>query len=259
MGIFGAIVGGLVGGIFGPIGVILGAAVGSNVTSGRLNTDPYSGGGRRVSARSARDMQMVFAVALTTLAAKVAKADGKVTQDEIRAFDSFLQQSLHLSVEDRKIAARVFNEARHTVTPVSEFTHQIRGLFRTQPERLHDIVSILLAVALADGHLHEAEEILIQRISRDFGMSDADYQSCKATFNAQHGGPATAASAYEVLGVSPTVSDAEVKSAHRKLVREYHPDTLQSKGLPEEFMEYANDKMAAINDAWARIKKERGI
>lgn len=241
------------------MGAILGASLGSRVSGGSLNTDPYSGGGRRVSARSARDMQMVFAVALTTLAAKVAKADGKVTQDEIRTFDSFLQQSLHLSVEDRKIAAQVFNEARQTDTPVAEFTHQIRGLFRTQPERLRDIVSILLAVALADGHLHETEEILIQSISRDFGLSDADYQSCKATFNAQRGGKATTTSAYEVLGVSPNVTDAEVKSAHRKLVREYHPDTLQSKGLPEEFMEFANDKMAAINDAWARVKKERDI
>lgn len=259
MGIFGAIVGGLVGGMFGPMGAILGAAVGSNVTGGNLNTNPYGGAGRRVSARSEQDMQMAFAVALTTLAAKVAKADGKVTQDEILAFDAFLQQSLRLSVEDRRIAAKVFNEAHATSTPVSEFTHQIRSLFRGQPERLHDIVSILLAVALADGHLHEAEEDLIQRISRDFGMSNADYQACKATFNAQHGAAPTVSSAYEILGVSPSATDAEVKSAHRKLVREYHPDTLQSKGLPEDFMQYANDKMSAINDAWSRVKKTRGL
>lgn len=242
------------------MGAILGAAVGSNVSSGNLNTNPYGGAARRVSARpSERDMQMVFAVALTTLAAKVAKADGKVTQNEILAFDAFLQQSLRLSVEDRRIAAKVFNEARATSTPVSEFTHQIRSLFRAQPERLHDIVGILLAVALADGLLHEAEEILIQGISRDFGMSAADYQACKATFDAQHGAAPTASSAYEILGVTPSATDAEVKSAHRKLVREYHPDTLQSKGLPEEFMQYANDKMAAINDAWSRVKKERDL
>jgi len=237
----------------------MGAAIGSNFGGGREGATNRTRGGGRMASHAARDMQMMFAIALTTLAAKVAKADGKVTPIEIQTFDNFLQQSLRLSTADRQIAAKVFNEAKNSDTPVSEFTHQIRSLFRAQPERLRDIVSILLAVALADGHLHPAEEILIQRIARDFRMTDAEYQSCKATFNAQHGGRVTIESAYEVLGVSSSATDAEVKSAHRKLVREYHPDTLQSKGLPEEFMEYANDKMAAINDAWSRVKKERAI
>ncbi len=258
MGIFGTLVGGTLGFLVGgPLGMVLGGALGSN-----LSRDTQSFGGRmhgqtRTMPQSAQDLQLVFALALTSLAAKVAKADGRVTKDEIQTFDAFLSQSLGLSSEDRQIAAKVFNQARDSQTPIGEFTKQIRSIFRAQPQRLRDIVSILLAVALADGHLHPAEEQLIQKIAWDFGLDQAEYQSCKAAFAAAHGEPQV--SPYEVLGVSANASDEEVRRAHRKLVREYHPDTLQAKGLPEDFLEFATEKMAAINDAWSHIKKERGL
>lgn len=260
MGIFGTLFGGTLGFLLGgPLGAVLGGALGSNLSgeTSSFGGSTLGGGGGTARARSPQDMQLVFALALTSLAAKVAKADGKVTQKEIQTFDGFLSQSLRLSTEDRRLAAKVFNEARQSTTPVSEFTRQIRGLFRAEPHRLRDIVTILLTVALADGHLHPKEEQLIQRIARDFRMTDADYQSCKATFSAATG--QSTISPYEVLGVAPTASDSELRTAHRKLVREYHPDTLQSKGLPEEFMEFATEKMTAINDAWAKVKAERGI
>lgn len=269
MGIFGTLLGGTVGAFFGPLGAVIGAAIGSNIgnsrpgyggSSGQFGEGASGGGftGTRNAPQSAQELQLAFAVALTSLAAKVAKADGKVTHDEIQTFDLFLKQSLRLDTEDRRVAAKVFNSARDSQAPTREFTGQIRSLFRAEPYRLRDIVTILLTVALADGHLHAAEERLIQEIAREFGLSQADYRSCKASFEATHG-KANTTSPYEVLGVSATATDAEVKSAHRKLVREYHPDTMQSKGLPEDFLEYAKEKMTAINDAWARVKKERGI
>lgn len=272
MGIFGALIGGTVGALLGggPLGAVLGAAIGSNIGSsgapsfggsrGHFGQGNTGGGytGTRQAPRSPQELQLAFAVALTSLAAKVAKADGKVTHDEIQTFDMFLKQSLRLNTEDRRVAAKVFNSARDSDVPVREFTGQIRSLFRAEPYRLRDIITILLTVALADGHLHAQEERLIQEIAREFGLNQADYRSCKASFEATHG-KADTTSPYEVLGVSPTATDAEVKSAHRKLVREYHPDTMQSKGLPEDFLEYAKEKMGAINDAWARVKKERGL
>ncbi|MHC4380652.1 MAG: TerB family tellurite resistance protein [Planctomycetota bacterium] len=260
MGIFGTIFGGTLGFLVGgPLGAVLGGALGSNLSgeTSSFGGSSIGGSGGTTRARTPRDMQMVFALALTSLAAKVAKADGKVTQKEIQTFDAFLSQSLRLSTEDRRLAARVFNEARDSSTSVGDFTRQIRDLFRAEPHRLSDIVTILLTVALADGHLHPQEEQLIRQIARDFRMTDADYQACKATFAAATGKSTT--SAYEVLGVAPEASDSEVRTAHRKLVREYHPDTLQSKGLPEEFMDFAKEKMTAINDAWARVKTEREI
>ena len=250
MGIFGTIVGGTVGFMMGgPVGAILGSVMGSTLSRGAEVAQ------RRV--RSAQQQQVAFAMVLTSLAAKVAKADGRVTGDEVRAFDDFLKQSLHMSVEDRKFAGEVFNRARDSETPASEFAAQLRSVFPRQPDRLRDVLTILLMVALADGQLHAAEEQLLRSIAGDLGLSGSDYESCKATFMSQTG--ASGVDPYAVLGVPSTASDAEVRSAHRRLVREYHPDVLESKGLPEDFMEFAAKKMSAINEAWSAVRKSRGL
>jgi DnaJ like chaperone protein len=200
---------------------------------------------------------MAFAVALTSLAAKVAKADGQVTGDEVRAFDSFLQNSLRMSVADRRFASTVFNTARDSTAPASEFAQQLRVVFRGHDDRLRDILTMLLMVAFADGKLHPAEEALLRSICVDMGLSEADYQSCKATFMASAG--LSDIDPYEVLGVPSSASDEEVRGAHRRLTREYHPDVLESKGLAEDFKEFADSKMSAINDAWSLVREERGL
>ena len=239
----------------GPVGAILGGVMGSTVSRGmKAATAQNVGLG---GAGSIQQQQMAFAMVLTSLAAKVAKADGQVTGDEVRAFDGFLQNSLRMSIEDRRFAAEVFNRARDSTTPASEFAQQLREVFRGQTDRLRDVVTILLMVAFADGKLHAAEEALLRSISSDMGLSDADYQSCKATFMASAG--LSDIDPYEVLGVPTSASDAEVRGAHRRLVREYHPDVFESKGLPEDFKEFASKKMSAINDAWSMVREERGL
>ena len=256
MGIFGTLLGGTVGFMLGgPVGAILGGVMASTV-SRRLEAGSAQNVGLG-GAGSIQQQQMVFATALTSLAAKVSKADGQVTDDEIRAFDGFLQNSLRMSIEDRRFAAEVFNTARDSATPASEFAQQLRTVFRGQTDRLRDVVTILLMVAFADGKLHAAEEALLRSISSDMGLSDADYQSCKATFMASAG--LSDIDPYEVLGVPTSASDAEVRGAHRRLVREYHPDVFESKGLPEDFKEFASKKMSAINDAWSMVREERGL
>jgi DnaJ like chaperone protein len=256
MGIFGTLLGGTVGFMLGgPVGAILGGAMGSSVSRSMEGVSVQQAGLR--GADTIQQQQMVFAVALTSLAAKVAKADGQVTGDEICAFDGFLQNSMRMSPADRRFVAKVFNQARESTTPASEFARQLRVVFRGQEDRLRDVVSILLMVAFADGELHPAEEALLRSISRDMGLSESEYQSCKATFMASSG--VSDIDPYEVLGVAPSASDADVQVAHRRLVRDYHPDVLESKGLPEDFKEFASKKMSAINDAWARVKKERGM
>jgi len=269
MGIFGSLLGGGLGFLFGgPLGAVLGGLAGHHFgeqaqRNGLGGDFPQSGGGRvsgggAAQQASAAEMQRVFAVALTSLAAKVAKADGKVTADEIRTFDRFLKEGLRLDEDERRLASRVFNAARDNRQPAAAFANQIRMLFRAQPERLADIVVMLLAIAHADGHLHPREDAMIEDIARRFGLDARGYASCKAQFEATHG-QGSGVDPYEVLGVARTATDAELKSAHRKLVREYHPDTLQSKGLPAEFMEFATEKMVAVNAAWAEVKAERGL
>ncbi len=252
MGIFGGLLGGGIGMMLGgPLGAVLGAAMGSSVSNTATRMDP-----RRLS-RSAQDLQMVFALALTSLAAKVAKADGAVTQEEIRTFDHFLGSAVGLSREDRAVASQVFNQARDSATPTAEFASQVRQLLAGQPDRLHDIITLLCAIAFADGEFHAKEEEIIREIAFELGLNDRDFQSCKATFQATHG--ATTVDAYEVLGVPHSATDAEVKAAHRRLAKEYHPDILSSKGLADDFQDFARQKMAAINEAWDAVKKERGL
>jgi DnaJ like chaperone protein len=169
MGIFGSLVGGGLGFLLGgPIGAVVGGVMGHHLSEQVPTSDfggdmPRSGGGRVFGAgaaqqASAAELQRVFAVALTSLAAKVAKADGQVTEEEIRTFDRFLREGMHLDADERRLAARVFNAARDNDQPAAAFANQIAMLFRRQPARLRDIVVMLLAIALADGRLHEREE-----------------------------------------------------------------------------------------------------
>ena len=260
MGLLGALFGGTVGFMLGgPLGMVIGGALGSQAGQGGRPAPP---GARRAGARiggagAVHDTQTAFLVAVISLAAKVSKADGHVSAAEIRTFDAFLRDNLRLSAEERRHAARIFNDARDSAIPAGDFARQIRGILGSYPDRLRDIVAVLLQVAHADGRLDPAEETLIRQIARDMGLTDRDYQECRALFGSAGGGSLD--EDYEALGVSPQATDDEVKSAYRRIAREYHPDVLQSKGLPAEFMAFANEKLQKVNAAYARIKKARSM
>jgi DnaJ like chaperone protein len=198
--------------------------------------------------------QSAFMVALISLAAKVAKADGNVTRQEIAAFDAFLRGELGMSADERRMAARIFNQARDSTVPASEFARQIRSLLGGQPDRLRDLVALLLKVAWADGRLASVEESLIRSIADDLGLSGRDFEEAKALFSRGN-----LPAAYALLGLDADASDQQVKKSYRRLAREYHPDTLAAKGLPEDFTRYANEKLQAINEAYDLIKRTRGF
>ena len=261
MGLLGTLFGGTVGFMFGgPLGMIIGGAIGSqaggNVVDPGAGTRGARGRSRLGRTGAFQDTQTTFLVTVISLAAKVAKADGRVTPEEVQAFDTFLRDNLRMSSADRRMAARIFNEARDSSIPTSQLTRQARGILGPFPDRLRDLVTLLLQIAHADGQLHPAEDKLIGEIARDLGLSDHAYQECRAIF-----GPAapTAGSAYEILGVPPDANEYEIKQAYRKIAREYHPDVLQSKGLPEDFMQFAKEKLQKVNEAYDVIKKERGF
>ena len=265
MGLLGTLLGGTVGFMFGgPFGAILGGALGANLGGGfGAPRSPYEQERSRDAFHHPQEgpghnplaAQQAFMVALISLAAKVAKADGKVTRAEIASFDRFLQQNLRMGTEERKIAARIFNEARDSHIPVEEFAHQIRDVLRGRRQQLRDLVTMLMMVAMADGHLHPEEERVIREVNRHLGLSPHDYDSAKALFQPT----ANVDAAYSTLGLTSSASNDEVKKAYRKMAKEYHPDVVANKGMGADFIKYAEDKMQAVNQAYDQIKKERGM
>jgi len=239
----------------GPLGAILGGFLGHAYDVGNEQVRRYNEGDDHSwpEVEQEFDRQYLFYVSLASLAAKMAKADGVVTKDEIRAFDHFLQIELGLSFEERRTVAGVFNEAKDSPEDAVAIARQFRSLIGFQRDVLQMMIQLLFRIALADGELHRDEESFIQRIASVFQMSTAEYQQIKALYIKQTD------HAYSILGISRGASDDEVKKAYRKLVREYHPDRMQAKGVPEDFMKIANEKMTEINQAYDQICKERGI
>lgn len=167
MGLFGSIFGGAVGfALGGPIGAMLGAMMGGKVSGASQQFNA-----RQAQGYSAQDLQAAFTIALVSLAAKVAKADGRVCANEISAFDDFLKSNMRLSKDERVNAARVFNIARDNDVEAQEYAKQLRQIFRGDRNRLRDIITLLFMIALADGELHAQEETLIKQIAQAMGLN----------------------------------------------------------------------------------------
>lgn len=242
MSIWGKIIGATTGfAVGGPIGALVGGLAGHVFDRHRARTD--DGGGDATK-------QIAFTIGVIALGAKMAKADGVVTADEIQAFKEVFQ----IPPEEMKNVARVFDQARKDARGYEIYAHQIAGLFKDNPQVLEDLLDGLFHIAKADNVMHPAELGYLEGVARIFGF-DADGF---ARIKEGHLGP-DQADPYRVLGVTRDASDDEIKKAYRKLIREHHPDSLIAQGVPEEFVRVANDKLAAINVAYDRIEKERGL
>lgn len=253
MSIWGKIIGGVIGfGIGGPIGALIGA------TAGHFAVDRSKGDGDRPrlqykSPWSREARQLAFSVAVIALSAKLAKSDGQVTRDEVAT----LKTIFRVPDEAASQVGAIFNEAKKDAQGFEPYAKQIAAILGGNKQMLEELLAALLMIAHADGHYHDAERAYIAQVARIFGFSAAELHRIESTFVAGASAPGT--DPYEILEVSRQASDQEVKSAYRKLLRENHPDALMAQGLPEDFVEVANKKMAEINAAWDRVKKERGL
>jgi len=264
MGLLGTLIGGSIGFVMGgPLGAILGGAIGSNFGGGggprvhpgaRYGYGTYSRSTGRAGF-SPLQAQQTFMIALISLAAKVAKADGHVDPAEVRRFDQFLKENLGMAADERRVAARIFNEARDSDIPAERFARQIRQVLGHQPDRMKDLVALLVSVAMADGRYDQAEERLIRSIAAEMGLSARDYEEAVSIFNPR----ASLDSSYTVLGVHSEATDAEIKKAYRRLAREYHPDVVANKGMGEDFQKFAAEKMRAVNQAYDAVREARGF
>ncbi len=242
MSVWGKILGGTAGFMLGgPIGALLGGLAGHAVDKMRDGPSAAPEDGTK---------QVAFTIAVIVLGAKMAKADGVVTKDEIEAF----RQVFHVPPEEIENVGRVFNMARRDAAGFEPYARQIGRMLKDNPAVLEDLLDGLFHIAKADNVFHPAEHEYLRQVAEIFGFSEAEF----ARIREAHVGP-DASDPYTILGVSRDISDAELKAAYRKLVREHHPDTLMAQGLPQEFVDVANTKVAAINDAYDRVAEERGL
>ena len=221
--------------IGGPIAALFGGAAPDN---------------RGKSQDRIEENDVAFTIGVIVLGAKMAKADGVVTTDEVTAF----KNAFKVSNAEMKQAARVFNLAKRDVTGYEACAEQLVIVFKGNRKLLGDVLEGLFHIAKADEALHPQEEQFLGQVAKRFGFTDIEFNSIRA----RHVGAAER-NPYEVLGLEPSVGDEELKSHYRALVADSHPDKLIARGVPEEFVTIAVEKVDSINEAYDAIAKQRGI
>jgi DnaJ like chaperone protein len=264
MSIWGKILGGAAGlALAGPLGALIGAAAGhfaldSNRDNARAADDEHLSGastdntGTGHSARGDADItrKIGFTIGVIALAAKMAKADGVVTRDEIAAF----RRLFAFAPGEEQNVARLFNQAKQDVAGFESYANQLSRLLRDSPAVREQVLDCLFEIAKADGSVHTGELAFLSRVGEIFGFAGAEFDRIREThLGADESDP------YRILGVGRDAPTEEIRRRHRVLVREFHPDRLIAEGLPEEAIRVATEKLATINAAWDRVRHDRGI
>ena len=260
MNIWGKIIGGTAGFFMGgPVGAMFGAALGHAADTGTapklgpnfgMNFNSHSGAASMAARIGNRDQ--VFAICIVALAAKLAKCDGAVKRMEIDTF----KQVFRIPPEAVRDIGRLFDEARESSDDYETFADQLGASFADNRGMLEDVLTALFAIARADGPANRAETTFLARTATGFGLDEAAWNRVR------HGTGRMAPNEpdpYELLGLGRAASDDDIRARWKQLMRENHPDGLAARGVPAEFVARATDKVARINAAWDRIKRERGL
>lgn len=266
MGYWGKVIGGVTGfAVGGPLGAVVGAALGHAADSGAIpnmrlpfGSTPRSVGWSpaRVAALFGRKDQL-FAITVVVLSAKLAKCDGHVSREEIDAF----KRQFRIPPESVRDIGRLFDQARDSTDGFETYADQLGEVFADNRGVLEDVLAALFAVARADGPLNQREHEFLSRVHRGFRLDQLSWDRARgASPRTPHrDASGDAPDPYAVLGVTRTTSDDDLHAAWRQLMRDNHPDSLASRGVPPEFIARASDKVARINAAWDQIKRERGL
>ncbi len=225
--------------IGGPIGAGIGAWLGSSISNSRKN----------ISAK--QENQTLFFVLLFSMLGKIAKSDGTISTEEINAVTNFMSE-MNLDNEDKKAAITIFNNSKDDNYSIYEYADQYRDNANIQVREM--IYAMLWKVAYSDGLIHTEEDIILQKIVSHLGLSDDTYDNFKKEIL---GIDKNIDSYYKLLGCVSGDSDSKIKQSYKRAMAEYHPDKIQSKGLPKEFIKFANEQAKKINVAYDTIKKSR--
>jgi DnaJ like chaperone protein len=205
--------------------------------------------GTNVPARGDAKKDVTFTIAVIALAAKMAAADGVVVPIEVATFERLFQ----VDPDQVRNVSRVFDLAKQDTAGFEVYAEQIGRIMKDDRALLMHVLEGLFHIASADRVLHEREQDFLHTVADRLGLSASEYDHVRAMF------VEGTASPYDVLGLTPSATDEEIKARHRKLVRENHPDLFMRDGVPPEFAVVADRKLAAINAAFGRLKADRGL
>ena len=239
MSIWGSLIGGMVGfSLGGPFGMLLGSLIGGKISRARS--------GRTGNFGAFAQPQQIFALSLIVLSAKLSKADGQVSKEELIA----VKDKLKIPEKELDQVGKIFNKAKEESAGYEPYAEQISNIYKNNINVLEEVINILFYIAEADGNLSKSELIMIEKISQIFGLSKIQFNSIKESRKSSD-----KLNPYIVLGSKPDESLISIRRKYIKLSKEHHPDLLISKGVPLEVIDESKKKMRSINSAWDQIQK----
>ena len=236
MSIWGSLIGGMIGfSLGGPFGMLLGSLIGGKISraKGSINN-------------SFAQPQQIFALSLIVLSAKLSKADGQVSKEELIA----VKDKLKIPENELDQVGKIFNKAKNESTGYEPYAQQIAQIYRGNLNVLEEVVNILFYIAEADGNISKSEMNMIQDIAKIFGLNENQFNSLKESRKSSD-----KLNPYIVLESNPNDDLSDIRKKYIKLSKEHHPDLLLSKGVPNEVIEESKKKMRTINSAWDQIQK----
>ncbi|MEQ1744100.1 MAG: co-chaperone DjlA [Saprospiraceae bacterium] len=240
-----AVLGGIGWAVGGPIGGIIGSFIGHAIDS----DEDHAAAAQEQQAY----IQTVFLYTLFGMAAKLAKADGTVNQEEIDYLTMFMRDALELDADGQRAAIKIFKEAKRSDTPIEEYAQLYFDTFSDDPDSLVGVLAMLFQLAAADGILHRKEEKALWAVAKIFGLDKARFKQAKRHFFGDTD------ELFAILECTPDDTDETIKRQYKKLVLDYHPDKLAAQNLSPAILQLAKEKLQQINEAYQNIKKQRGF
>lgn len=253
---FGKAIGGLIGSVLGPVGSLVGIAIGHQV-----DQQAEARRGRRSGTRAVS--QLFFEVAFEVMG-RVAKADGRVSEQEIQIARQIMQ-SMKLTPSLMNVAIDCFTRGKGPSYPLADRLEALTAQIGQRSDLARAFVQLQVQAAVGAGVIEAEKRELLERVARALGVSRVELTQIEALVRGlgrQPGGPTTAealAAAYGVLGVAPNANDDDVKTAYRRLMSQHHPDKLVARGLPESMRAVAEQKTQEVRAAYETIKTQRGL
>ena len=238
MSIWGSLIGGIVGmSLGGPFGMLLGSIIGGKISRARSGARNFG---------TFAQPQQVFALSLIVLSAKLSKADGQVSKEELIA----VRDKLKIPENEINNVGKIFNKAKEESSGYEPYAQQIAQIYKNNLNVLEEVINILFYIAEADGNTSQSELNMIQHIAQIFGLSQSQFNSIRESRKSSD-----KLNPYIVLESKPEENLQTIRKKYLKLSKEHHPDILISKGVPQEVIEESKKKMRAINSAWDQIQK----